>query len=314
MPGARTALFSRRQVGGVFNIVSIKDTPGDVFFVHSGTGSDASGYGYNPDKPVATIDYAIGLCTASKGDTIYVLPGHAESIIAAAGIVCDVAGVTIIGLSEGPLRPTISFTTDTLADINIDAANVTIKNIRFVCGMAALAAPIDVNAAGFTMLDCDFYVSAAAAHPLIVVLTDANANHMTIRRCSFNLEYDIATTSLIVTTARTVAIRLVGADFAIIEDCYISGNFTVACIDSLTTACRDIRIQRNKLRNVQTTNIAGIIDLVAATTGVVAENSGFHGYVTDIATVIDPASCAMVANYFSNVVTETGGLVGTPST
>ena len=286
---------------------------GSQFFVNSVTGLDTN-TGRSWSEAVATIDYAIGLTTADNGDVIFVAAEHAESITAAAGIVCDVAGIRIVGLGIGKLRPTITFTTVDTADIDIDAANVAIKNIRFISGVAALAAPIDVNAAGFVMEECDFYVAAAANHPLICVLTDAAANHIRISRCSFNLEYDIAATALIVTTARTAAIRLVGADFAIVEDCYVSGNFTAAAIDSLTTACRDVRILRNFIRNVQTTNIAGIIDLVAATTGVVAQNQGFHGYATDIATAIDPASCGMVANYISNVVTETGGLVGTAST
>lgn len=313
----RTALFSRHQPGGVFTIFDLDRHPGDIYFVCSVTGTDGAGYGNSPDAPLATIDYAVGLCTASKGDAIYVLPGHAETIVQASslgGLVCDVAGISIIGLGAGSNRPTITFTTATTADIDIDAANVTIKNLRFICGMAALAAPIDVNAANFTMEDCDFYSDVAGSHVLIVVLTDANANRMIIRRCNFYLEYSIEVTPIIITTARTVAIRLVGADYAVIEDNHVEGNFTVAAIDSLTTACRGVKIQRNSIRNVQTANVAGIIDLVAGTTGVVAFNNGFHGYTTDLATTIDPASCAMIQNYFSNVVTEAGGLVGTAST
>lgn len=286
---------------------------GTAFYVDSVSGSNSNS-GRSWSEALATIDYAVGLCTASAGDVIYVAPRHVETISAAAGIDLDVAGITIQGLGRGPLRPTITFSTATTADMDIDAANITIRNLRFVGAMAALAAPIDVNAAGFTMEDCTYVNSAAANHTLITILTDAAANNIAIRRCNFYLEYDDAVTPLIMSTAATVCIRLVGADKAIIEDCYIEGNFTVAAIDSLTTACRQIRIVRNFIRNVQTTNIAGIIDLVAATTGVVAKNQGFHGYTTDIATVIDPASCAMIENHFSNVVTEAGGLVGTAST
>ena len=310
----RTALFSRNQPGGFFTLVDVSRHIGAILFVSSVSGADSVSRGQNPDAPLATLDYAIGLCVANAGDVIYLLPGHAESVIAAAGIVFDVAGVTVIGLGEGALRPTITFTTATTADIDIDAANVTIENVRFQSGVAALAAPIDVNAANFTMRKCRVMVDAAANHPLIVVLTDAAANGIVIRDCDFDLEYDNAVTPLIVTTARNVAIRLVGSDYAKIEDNAISGNFTVSCIDSLTTACRGVQINRNRLRNVQTTNIAGIIDLVAGTTGVVANNSGFHGYVTDLATTIDPASCAMIQNFVSNVATESGGLVGVAST
>jgi hypothetical protein len=60
----RTALFSRKQSGGMYDISNLEKHPGDVFFVHSVTGSDAAGYGFNPDSPVATVDYAINMCTA----------------------------------------------------------------------------------------------------------------------------------------------------------------------------------------------------------------------------------------------------------
>src|SRR5512138_1472506 len=102
---ARTELFSRKQPGGVYTIEGIDKQPGAVFFVHSGTGTDGAGYGKNPDSPVATLDYAIGLCTASKGDVIYVLPGHAENLTTATSLTMDVAGVKVIGLGWGPLRP-----------------------------------------------------------------------------------------------------------------------------------------------------------------------------------------------------------------
>src|SRR4051812_44805907 len=108
---ARTELFSRKQPGGVFTLVGIGDHPNDIFFVSSGTGTDAAGYGQNPDSPVATIDYAIGLCAAGKGDTIYVLPGHTETIIAAAGVAADVASINIIGLGTGRNRPRVNYTT-----------------------------------------------------------------------------------------------------------------------------------------------------------------------------------------------------------
>ena len=311
--GTRTALFSRTQPGGVFTIADLDQHPGDIYFVHSGTGTDGAGYGQNPDSPLATIDYAIGLCTASKGDVIYVLPGHAESIAAAAGIDCDVIGISIIGLGSGTLKPTVTFITADTADVDIDAANVTIRNIRFVTNIASLAAPIDVNAAGFTLEDCEFLGNDAADETnLITVITDAAANDMTIRRCRFMYLNTVDATP--VTTTSTECIRLVGADRAVIEDNYISGDFTTSAINGITTASKEISINRNQIHNIATENIAGVIDLVAACNGVIGHNYGFMGYTTSLAAIIDPSSCGMIENYFSNVVTETGGLVGTAST
>ena len=89
--------------------------PGKIFWVNnSGViaeggigGSDTNNGTYQ--KPFSTIDYAIGKCTASRGDIIMVMPGHSETITSDGGIACDVAGVAIIGLGSGSLRPKVVF-------------------------------------------------------------------------------------------------------------------------------------------------------------------------------------------------------------
>ena len=290
-------------------------TTGDVYFVSSTAAnrSDSGSQGKTPTLPFATIDYAIGRCTANVGDRIYVMPGYTQTSSAAAGIDADVAGVTIKALGFGTNRATITFT-DTAGDIDIDAANITLQNFRFIGNVAALAAPIDVNAAFFSMLNCDFYCAAATTDINMTVITDANADDMLIYGCNFNYIASNAATAATVSNTMTEVIRLVGADRAHIIGCFMNGNFTTACINGITTASRDIQIIGNRLHNVQTTNIAGIIDLVASCDGIIAYNQGFHGYTTDLATTIDPAGCAMIENYFSNVVTESGGIVGTRST
>ena len=70
---SRTALFSRKQSGGVFTISDLRQHPGDIWFVDAGSGTDGDGYGQNPDAPFATLDYAVGKCTASQGDVIYLM-------------------------------------------------------------------------------------------------------------------------------------------------------------------------------------------------------------------------------------------------
>ena len=87
----------------------IPPTTGDVYFVHSSTGN-ANNTGLTPSDALATIDGAINKCTASQGDIIIVMPGHAENIAAATSLVVDVAGISIIGLGRGRNRPVLSFT------------------------------------------------------------------------------------------------------------------------------------------------------------------------------------------------------------
>src|SRR5680860_1259199 len=80
--------------------------PGKAFYVNKSGGTLAYGQqstGSNSNKgtlqaPFATIDKAINSCVASRGDVIYVLPGHAETVADATTLVPDVAGVAIVGL------------------------------------------------------------------------------------------------------------------------------------------------------------------------------------------------------------------------
>lgn len=81
----------------------------------------------------ATIDAAIDLCTANAGDMIYVLPGHTETVTNGS-IACDIAGVSIIGLGSGSLKPTLTYSA-TNSKINVTAANCKFKNLRLTAGI-----------------------------------------------------------------------------------------------------------------------------------------------------------------------------------
>src|SRR3990167_2768229 len=108
------------------------NTTGEVFFVSSVIGSD--GNEGSKDRPFATIDYAIGRCTASKASVIFVYPDHAETVSGTIGM--DVAGVRVIGLGVGRNRPTLTF--DTTTDVvDITAAGCEWANMIHVCDVAS---------------------------------------------------------------------------------------------------------------------------------------------------------------------------------
>ena len=84
-------------------------TGGSVFHLsstHAATSDNNTGE--DPDFPFTTLDALIAKCTADKGDVILAYPGHVESI-ANAQIDLDVAGVSVIGLGRGTLRPRIDY-------------------------------------------------------------------------------------------------------------------------------------------------------------------------------------------------------------
>ncbi|MEY2595078.1 MAG: hypothetical protein RI965_350 [Bacteroidota bacterium] len=93
----------------------------------------------------ADVDSAIGACTANAGDVIFVMPGHTETISAASGITCDVAGVSIIGLGNGSDKPVFTFGTSNAASVVVSADNVKILNIRGLAAIDGLTKPFDVT-------------------------------------------------------------------------------------------------------------------------------------------------------------------------
>src|SRR3990172_1175278 len=107
--GSRSILFWKNIPGGLPSIVDVTKYIGNIFFVDSNAGqaSDSEGSGYHPDAPFATIDYAVGQCSENQGDVILVLPGHVETVSAAAGLDLDKAGITIIFCGHGNARGSI---------------------------------------------------------------------------------------------------------------------------------------------------------------------------------------------------------------
>lgn len=230
--------------------------PGKVFWVDSTSGSNGNKGTY--EQPFSTIDYAVGRCRASKGDIIFVKPGHVETVTAAGGLALDVAGITLIGLGNANLRPQINFTTAVGADMNVDAANITMVNFRFTGGIDALTGPIDVNASDFTMVDCITEDVTGQATDFIV--TDANASRL---RISGWVHRGASA------AGADTAISIVGGADIIIEDFQIYGNFAVSAIENVTTATDRIRIGGGSSASyIWTENAADqAINMVAGSSG-----------------------------------------------
>ena len=123
---------------------SIPTTTGTTFFVDSATGNDVSVSG-TKDKPFATLDYAVGKCTANKGDIIILMPNHSENLATAGALTLDVAGLTVVGLGEGNQRPTLTHTADA-ADINITGADTTLRNLLIISNTADVTVSMDIDA------------------------------------------------------------------------------------------------------------------------------------------------------------------------
>lgn len=217
------------------------------------------------DKLHATIDEAVGECTANRGDTIIVAPGHVETIVAAGGLTLDVAGITLIGLGRGADRPQINFTTATTADMDVDAASITMANFLFTGGVDEIASMVDVNAADFTAIDCE--VRDVTGQMAIAMATDANADRMKLIRPVFRLA---------AAAGATEAIRIIGGDDIEIISPKIYGNFSTGAIQVHTTAAARLRIYGNAdcpayIWNANAADVA-IVDTATGSTGDIGPN------------------------------------------
>lgn len=177
---------------------------GSVFFVHSGTGSDNND-GKTKDAPLATVARAIVLCTASKGDIVYAMPGHAETL-AAAGNLFDIskAGVKVVGIGVGTLMPT--FTLEHAdATINISGADCKLSSVRVVSNVADVKVGVTLAATsdGSIVEDCVFRDSAANKEFLVCISVIAAANGCKILRNDFRTTAAAGTNNAILTAAVT---------------------------------------------------------------------------------------------------------------
>lgn len=262
-------------------------TTGRVFFVHSGTGVDASGRGTDKDRPFASIDYAVGKCAANKKDIIIAMPGHVETVVAAAGLDLDVAGIHLIGLGRGADRPTINFTTATTADMDVDAANIEMENFLFTGGIDALAAPIDVNAADFCLHDCEWRDVTGQATD--VILADASADRLHI----YNHFHNGAAAA-----GGDTAVALVGMDNPHIHNFVIIGNFALGAIQCRTTAVVDLNVHDGYIWTKNAADLA-MKDLITGSTGKVGPN--ITVMLTDNAANITEAFTGATFQYFQDL-------------
>lgn len=289
---------------GFANGVSIKDIPFDIinspnaktFWVDSTIGSNGN---KGTDKaPFATIDYAIGRCTAARGDIIYVAAGYTESISTATQLVVDVEGISIIGLGNGVNRPTLAFTTADSAVVNITGANVRISNLGFRCNIADQDIMVDCKAANITIDNCLF--REGNSQPKVMInINGGGANvcdGVTVNSCEFYCP----------TAGFGIGAIELGevADRVKILNSIFHGDWDDACIHNPTgKVLTNLTIGECTLLNAQTGDHA--IELVSACTGF-ARN--LYMTTDTYATTFDPGELACFECYSISTIDKNARL------
>lgn len=288
----QTALFSRNIPGGI-NVFSdlLKHGTGNIYWVDSVNGATTNS-GTAPTDALVTWDAAINKCTANQGDLIVLMENHAEAITAAAGVDLDVAGVRTVGLGSGAQIPEIKLTTAVTADIDIDAADITIENVHFKSGYADINHCIDVNATGCTILNCKFTEDDDDENFLICILgaTSTTSNGLTVDGC-YCLQDD---------ASNTLFVSLPGTSKGdVIRNNVILGDFGTAAIGAagVVTFCT---VMDNVISNAASTNDA-CVNMHSSATGIVMRN--LCGGAAAQGNGITATACAVAENYYG-VVSE----------
>lgn len=267
--------------------------PGRVFWVGNnaallvGEKGASNGNKGTFHEPFSTIHYASTQCVANRGDIVFVRPGVTETVTAAAGLVLGVAGVAYIGLGTGSARPKINFTTATTADMDVDAANITMVNFLFTGGIDALVAPIDVNAADFKLINSEYRDVTGEA--VDTILTDATATRFLLDGWFHNGA---------ATAGANAAVAIVGGTNPTIKNFKIVGNFAVSAIDIRTTAAVDVDISVGYIWNKNSGDVC-IKDTITASTGKIGPDLNFM--LTDNAANITEAVTGATFHLFDPI-------------
>lgn len=238
-------------------------TTGNIYYLSSTAplSVDAVSAGTR-DRPFATLDYAIGRCTANAGDVIVAMPGHSEDVSSSAQVTFDVAGITLIGLGTGSSRPTFNITS-TSGRIALDAANTVISNILVTGGVDATTNPIQVRAADCALLN--FETRDVTGQSTDFIVTTASASRLRISGWTHRGA---------AAAGADTALSIVGGDGITVEDFWIDGNFAVACIENVTTAATNLTIGGGTRMNYARTRNAAdvIVTLVSTATASIGPN------------------------------------------
>lgn len=300
------------EYGGYYKINGIPQTgeeltTGNVYFVHSVTGSDGNS-GRDPKHPFATLDKATNSCTANKHDVVYIMPNHAETIASATSWVPDVAGVQYIGIGVGSDAPELTFSA-TASKINVTADNQTFKNIRFVAGISAIVEGVQVSTGDHCTFDGCTWDFSTTAYDFLVMLDIDDAHYTTVKNCRFIAEN--------ATAGSNMAIRLDASNYVKILNNSFSGDYAVAMINSASTdgASKSVEVLGNQMYNDDTASTAGGIRFAVANTGIIADNRIAWLNDDEGDKIIDPGSCLLMENYTCTAIDTYGvaTLIGTAS-
>ncbi len=161
--------------------VSIPSSTGSYFFVDSNTGSDGNS-GADKDHALATLAAAILKTTASKGDVIILMPGHAETV---STTITPLAGNMIVGMGVGRNRPVFTASTGAIDTFTLSASNVRLQNFVIAGAASGCTALVEISGADAQLVGME--LQGAAAPTTLITISNATALRPLFQDCVVRL-------------------------------------------------------------------------------------------------------------------------------
>lgn len=257
----------------------ISEKVGRTFFVSStSTRSNSANTGLEPLSPLATLQQALNACSANRGDVIYLMAGHAETISTAITTPAGAAGVSIVGLGRGRTRPVFTGATAATAHLfQISVNDVSVRNIVFAASTATATSQIKVTGADCEISDCEFDQGASDADS---VFLDTGATRAYIHDSRWNITANGPVEHILINTT---------LDGVRIEDCRFHDGSTTNMCDTACIASASAHTNCS-VKNVMT-NFGMVLSFTSATsTGNIVDAYG--GNLGTVGSQIRIGGCA----------------------
>jgi len=283
--------------GKVFYVAD-GDTAGNTPAVPNRKGASDGNKGTYLD-PFKTLDYAIGQCLADRGDIIVVLPGYVDTLVAGAEIDVDVDGVTIVGVGTGDKMPLIQYDhADATMEVNAD--NVTIMGLHFAASVTIVTIGLNIvdGADDFHIEGCRFSAQLLGTDEFVDAISVTTSDRGVIAYNYFDMDEAGAAS----------AVHLVGVCLGCsIVGNYITGDYSAGCIESITTAQEQVKIEGNTLINGVHggLNTVAAITMLTGSTGVIQNNQCYTNVAAAITGAIVADGCFFGGGNYVSTTAET---------
>lgn len=194
----------------------VQTHPGQAYWVSNNTtgllvghrgGSDQNKGTY--DSPFATLNYAFTQCIANRGDIIFIKPGHTETISTGSAMAWNIAGVAVVGLGSGSMRPTFTLDSLTSSAVAVSAANISVQNCIFAANLLSIAACFVLTTAKwFTVQGCLFQEGAGGILNFLNIIKSTGiantVDGLTVTDCNWNSTGSGATVNSFILSANDI--------------------------------------------------------------------------------------------------------------